>query len=83
MDQPPRLGTKVSPSAAVTRWTGTHWPRHDADGGRLPLLSPVPNDIPGHIDALPTRDLDQARSLLLQEGYFQHNTARYRSVVCQ
>lgn len=38
-------------------------------GDRLPLLSPVPNDIPGHIDALPARDLSRARLLLEQAGY--------------
>ncbi len=38
-------------------------------GGRLPLLSPVPNDIPGHLDTLPARDLERARALLLEEGY--------------
>jgi peptide/nickel transport system substrate-binding protein len=37
--------------------------------GRLPLLSPVPNDIPGHVESLPARNLDRARSLLLEEGY--------------
>jgi peptide/nickel transport system substrate-binding protein len=36
---------------------------------RLPLLSPVPNDIPGHIDTLAARDLERSRALLLQEGY--------------
>lgn len=38
-------------------------------GARLPLLSPVPNDIPGHLATLPARDLERARALLLQEGY--------------
>lgn len=38
-------------------------------GGRLPLLSPVPNDIPGHVDTLPARDLERARALLLEVGY--------------
>lgn len=39
------------------------------NGARLPLLSPVPDDIPGHTPTLPARDLDQARALLSAEGY--------------
>jgi peptide/nickel transport system substrate-binding protein len=38
-------------------------------GARLPLLSPVPNDIPGHVETFPARDLDRARELLRAEGY--------------
>ena len=38
-------------------------------GARLPLLSPVPNDVPGHADTMPARDLNRARDLLRQEGY--------------
>ncbi len=38
-------------------------------GERLALRSPVPNDIPGAIETLPERDLDRARTLLLEEGY--------------
>lgn len=38
-------------------------------GARLPLLSPVPDDVPGHLATMPTRDLDRARELLRQEGY--------------
>ncbi len=38
-------------------------------GARLPLLSPVPDDIPGHLATMPARDLDRARELLRQEGY--------------
>lgn len=39
------------------------------EGARLPLLSPVPNDIPNHLSTLPARDLERARALLLEEGY--------------
>ena len=39
------------------------------DGARLPLFSPVPDDIPGHLATMPARDLDRARELLRQEGY--------------
>jgi peptide/nickel transport system substrate-binding protein len=42
-------------------------------GGRQPLLSPVPNSIPGHTPVLPERNLGRARSLLLEEGYNQTN----------
>lgn len=38
-------------------------------GTRLPLLSPVPDTIPGHIDALPARDLNRAKLLLQEAGY--------------
>lgn len=38
-------------------------------GERLPLYSPVPDDIPGHIPALPQRDLARAKFLLQGEGY--------------
>lgn len=38
-------------------------------GARLPLLSPVPDTIPGHIPTLPERDLARARELLRVEGY--------------
>ncbi|MCA9916702.1 MAG: transporter substrate-binding domain-containing protein [Anaerolineales bacterium] len=38
-------------------------------GSRLPLLSPIPDSVPGHLPILPQRDLEQARSLLLQAGY--------------
>ncbi|MCA9970799.1 MAG: transporter substrate-binding domain-containing protein, partial [Anaerolineales bacterium] len=39
------------------------------NGQRLPLRSPVPDAVPGHVPTLPTRDLDQARALLQAEGY--------------
>lgn len=39
------------------------------NGARRPLLSPVPDDIPGHLATMPARDLDRARELLRQEGY--------------
>ncbi len=38
-------------------------------GSRQPLYSPVPNEVPGHLDVLPRRDLNQARALLLEVGY--------------
>ncbi|MCA9980036.1 MAG: transporter substrate-binding domain-containing protein, partial [Anaerolineales bacterium] len=38
-------------------------------GTRLPLFSPVPDDVPGHLPAIPSRDLEQARDLLALVGY--------------
>jgi peptide/nickel transport system substrate-binding protein len=38
-------------------------------GSRLPLTSPVPNEVPGYVSVFPTRDLARARALLLEEGY--------------
>lgn len=38
-------------------------------GSRLPLLSPIPSDVPGHQDTLPARNLEQARIFLREEGY--------------
>lgn len=38
-------------------------------GARLPLLSPVPDTIPGHLATFPARDLTRARDLLRAEGY--------------
>ncbi len=38
-------------------------------GVRLPLLSPVPDTVPGHVATMPERDLEQARALLRAEGY--------------
>lgn len=38
-------------------------------GTRLPLYSPVPDTVPGHIAAEPVRDLDRARELLEFAGY--------------
>ncbi|GJM42457.1 MAG: hypothetical protein DHS20C20_27390 [Ardenticatenaceae bacterium] len=38
-------------------------------GSRLPLFSPIPDGFPGHLPVLPQRNLELARSLLLQEGY--------------
>jgi peptide/nickel transport system substrate-binding protein len=40
---------------------------------RRALLSPIPDEVPGHVDALPPRDLDQARALLSAEGYSGDN----------
>jgi len=47
---------------------------HDAlaalfGGARLPLLSPVPDTVPGHVATFPARDLDAARALLRVDGY--------------
>ncbi|MFZ1396091.1 MAG: ABC transporter substrate-binding protein [Candidatus Promineifilaceae bacterium] len=59
-------------------------------GSRLPLFSPIPDGVPGHLPILPQRDLEQARSLLLQAGYSEAtpleielwyvNDGRYSSV---
>ena len=38
-------------------------------GARLPLYSPVPDSVPGHIPAEPIRDLERARELLSFAGY--------------
>ncbi len=40
---------------------------------RIPLFSPIPDQIPGHLAVLPQRDLVQARALLNTEGYNQTN----------
>jgi len=42
-------------------------------GLRDPLYSPIPDGVPGQIDALPMRDIDHAKSLLVSEGYDQDN----------
>ena len=42
-------------------------------GSRRPLLSPIPDEVPGHVDVLPQRDLEQVRSLMLQAGYTAEN----------
>ena len=42
-------------------------------GQRLPLLSPIPDDVPGHVSTLPAPDLEQVRSLMLQAGYTPEN----------
>ena len=39
------------------------------EGERLPLYSPVPDEVPGHIPALPERDLARAQFLLQGEGF--------------
>ncbi|MCP4415498.1 MAG: transporter substrate-binding domain-containing protein [Chloroflexi bacterium] len=39
------------------------------DGSRLPLFSPIPDTVPGHLPVLPQRNLPLAQSLLLEEGY--------------
>lgn len=38
-------------------------------GNRLPLLSPVPDTVPGHVPTLPPRDLARAQALLQAAGY--------------
>lgn len=60
------------------------------NAGRRALLSPIPDEVPDHIDALPPRNLDQARALLSAEGYSEAeplaitlwyvNDGRYSSV---
>lgn len=39
------------------------------EGTRLPLYSPVPDQVSGHLPTEPTRDLEQARELLELAGY--------------
>ena len=39
------------------------------EGERLPLYSPVPDEVPGHSPTLPERDLARAQFLLQSEGY--------------
>lgn len=46
-------------------------------GTRLPLFSPIPDQVPGHQQAEPTRNLDQARALLTSVGYSAENPARF------
>lgn len=41
-------------------------------GSRLPLYSPVPDGVPGHVAVLPRRDLARARALLLEAGYSEN-----------
>lgn len=41
------------------------------DGLRAPLLSPIPDTVPGYQPVLPARNLPEARALLLEEGYSQ------------
>lgn len=43
------------------------------NGQRQPLFSPVPDAVPGHTPALSTRNIGQARTLLLEEGYSEGN----------
>lgn len=43
------------------------------NGSRDPLFSPIPDQVPGHLAALPARDLERARNLLLDEGYSGSN----------
>ena len=38
-------------------------------GSRTSLFSPVPDAIPGHAATLPQRNIEQARALLLEEGF--------------
>lgn len=42
-------------------------------GDRRPLYSPVPDGVPGHVPVFPQRNLEQARALLLQQGYSSEN----------
>ena len=41
------------------------------NGSRLPLFSPIPDTVPGHLPIFPQRNLPLARSLLLEVGYSQ------------
>ncbi len=41
--------------------------------GRLPLFSPIPDGIPGHVATLPATDQDLVRSLMLEVGYTTEN----------
>ncbi len=43
------------------------------NGQRLPLYSPVPDDIPAHAPTLPQQDLEKVRSLMLEVGYTTEN----------
>ncbi len=43
------------------------------NGSRKPLFSPIPDEVPGHLATLPARDLERARTLLLDEGYSGSN----------
>ncbi len=45
------------------------------EGSRLPLLSPVPDGVPGQKNVFPDRNLAQARALLTQEGYSEGKPA--------
>jgi len=40
---------------------------------RLPLLSPIPDDVPNAISVLPETDLVQVESLMLEAGYTREN----------
>ena len=39
------------------------------DGLRKPLFSPIPNSVPGHVSAEPTRSISESVKLLKEEGY--------------
>ena len=41
------------------------------NGSRIPLFSPIPDAVPGHLPIFPQRNLPLARSLLLEVGYSQ------------
>jgi peptide/nickel transport system substrate-binding protein len=38
-------------------------------GSRQPLLSPIPNEIPGYVATLPQQNIAHAQALLLEEGF--------------
>jgi len=40
---------------------------------RLPLFSPIPNDVPGAVATLPETDLAQVEALMLEAGYTREN----------
>ena len=42
-------------------------------GSRIPLLSPIPDEVPGHVATLPATDHEKVRSLMLEAGYTPEN----------
>jgi len=40
---------------------------------RLPLLSPIPDEVPGHRPTFPAKDPDQVAALMLEAGYTTEN----------
>ncbi|MDX1413451.1 MAG: ABC transporter substrate-binding protein [Candidatus Promineifilaceae bacterium] len=40
---------------------------------RISLLSPIPDEVPGHVSTFPARDADQVASLMLEAGYTTEN----------
>lgn len=42
-------------------------------GSRRPLLSPIPDETPGHVPVLPAPDVNRVRALMLEVGYTTEN----------